>query len=72
FQPLTDDGYQSARRSNSTPATRSGKAEQGQSKARPVAGQILTQHTGLPPRAGTAAKPRPGSKPYAQSTSKKR
>jgi uncharacterized radical SAM protein YgiQ len=34
FQPLNDGAYQSARRKNSTP----------------VAGRILTQHTGLPPR----------------------
>ena len=52
YQPLTDGGYQSARRSNSTPA---GKAA--------GSGQVLTQHTGLPPRAGikgagaTAGKP---------------
>jgi uncharacterized radical SAM protein YgiQ len=91
FQPLTDDGYQSARRSNSTPAGKSaGPARsvqggapakaakpgtsQGQAagKAQPVRGQILTQHTGLPPRAGTAAgKPRVG-KPAAQSAGKKR
>ena len=43
FQPLTDGGYQSARRKNSTvrvpkPST-------------PVKGRLLTQHTGLPPRA---------------------
>ncbi|MDD2728546.1 YgiQ family radical SAM protein [Malikia sp.] len=58
FQPLTDDGYQSARRSNSTPAGKragTARAVQGQTTAttaRPVRGQILTQHTGLPPRAG--------------------
>lgn len=45
FQPLTDGAYQSARRKNSTPA------------GRPQKGQILTQHTGLPPRAGVAVKP---------------
>ncbi|MDV7392974.1 DUF3362 domain-containing protein, partial [Arthrospira platensis SPKY1] len=45
FQPLTDGAYQSARRKNSTPA------------GRPKKGQILTQHTGLPPRAGVAVKP---------------
>jgi hypothetical protein len=36
FQPATDGGYQSPRRKNSTP---------------PGRGRILTQHTGLPPRA---------------------
>ncbi|MDT4866299.1 putative radical SAM protein YgiQ [compost metagenome] len=41
FQPMTDGSYQSARRKNSTPV---GKA------AQPVAGRLLTQHTGLPPR----------------------
>ena len=73
FQPLTDGGYQSARRSNSTPAGKSGAAgtrqqagpgqggkagkgaaaaTQASSASRPARGQILTQHTGLPPRAG--------------------
>ncbi|MDP1899781.1 MAG: YgiQ family radical SAM protein [Rubrivivax sp.] len=43
FQPLTDGGYTSARRKNSTaPAGR----------AQPSPGVALTQHTGLPPRAG--------------------
>jgi hypothetical protein len=41
WQPLSDD-YQSARRKNSTPASLKSKA--------PRPGQILTQHTGLPPR----------------------
>lgn len=43
FQPLTDGGYQSARRKNSTPAA---KAPQNA----PRKGRVLTQHTGLPPR----------------------
>jgi uncharacterized radical SAM protein YgiQ len=38
FQPLTAGSYSSARRKNSTAA--------------PKPGQVLTQHTGLPPRAG--------------------
>ncbi len=42
FQPLTDGGYQSARRKNSTPA--------------PARGKLLTQHTGLPPRVTGAGK----------------
>ncbi len=42
WQPLSDGGYSSARRKNSTSA--------------PPAGRMLTQHTGLPPRAGIAAK----------------
>ncbi|MCW5652220.1 YgiQ family radical SAM protein [Hydrogenophaga sp.] len=44
FQPLSDGGYQSARRKNSTPPK----------------GRMLTQHTGLPPRA-TGGGTRPGS-----------
>jgi uncharacterized radical SAM protein YgiQ len=45
FQPLTDGGYTSARRKNSTaagavPAT----------AVPPARGRLLTQHTGLPPR----------------------
>lgn len=50
FQPAVD-GYQSARRKNSTPL--------GSKRA----GRILTQHTGLPPRetgAGKPAKRKPG------------
>jgi radical SAM superfamily enzyme YgiQ (UPF0313 family) len=46
YQPLGDVGYVSARRKNSTPVG---------VKAAPQAvkrGQILTQHTGLPPRPG--------------------
>jgi len=54
FQPLTDGGYQSARRKNSTPV---GKAAAPASRAgaTPRKGSLLTQHTGLPPRAGTGA-----------------
>jgi uncharacterized radical SAM protein YgiQ len=37
YQPVTEDGYQSPRRSNSTPG-------------QPPKGRLLTQHTGLPPR----------------------
>ncbi|PUE32974.1 YgiQ family radical SAM protein [Limnohabitans sp. Jir61] len=43
FQPLTDGGYTSARRKNST--------------ATPTKGRVLTQHTGLPPRVKGAGKP---------------
>ncbi|NDY89837.1 YgiQ family radical SAM protein [Ideonella livida] len=67
WQPQTDGGYQSARRSNSTPV---GKASAGaQTASRPAApkaaapGRLLTQHTGLPPRAGTRAKPVKGKPP---------
>jgi len=41
FQPLTDGGYQSARRKNSTPRP---------AARTPREGTVLTQHTGLPPR----------------------
>ena len=51
FQPLTDGSYQSARRTNSTPGA---KTRPGT----PQPGRILTQHTGLPPRATGAGKPR--------------
>jgi hypothetical protein len=56
FQPLTDGGYQSARRKNSTPV---GKSPEGRS-AQPAKGRLLTQHTGLPPRQ-TGAAPKTGS-----------
>ncbi len=46
FQPSSSpSGYQSPRRSNSSPA--------------PRPGTLLTQHTGLPPRAGVAGKKKP-------------
>ncbi|MDP3654457.1 MAG: YgiQ family radical SAM protein [Rhodoferax sp.] len=54
FQPLTDGGYQSARRKNSTTVP-------VKTAAQPVKGRILTQHTGLPPRDTGAGKP--GAKP---------
>src|SRR5690606_18124359 len=78
--------YQSARKKNSTVAGDSqkrtgeqgnrGKAAQAQSrpsntKKRPERGQILTQHTGLPPReTGDAKKPFGGSKPKAKPKSR--
>lgn len=59
FQPLTDGGYQSARRKNSTSAP----AKQ----AAPVKGRLLTRHTGLPPLAqgagpAKAAGPKPSKR----------
>ncbi len=75
FQPLTDGSYQSARRKNSTPVgkasvraatvvkpgvSKPGVAKPGIGKPQPRAGQLLTQHTGLPPRqgvGGAAGKP---------------
>ena len=70
FQPMTDGGYQSARKKNSTPVGtkaservaavvkpgRAGAARPG-GKA-PAKGSMLTQHTGLPPRAGVTRKGR--------------
>ncbi|MDZ4291001.1 MAG: YgiQ family radical SAM protein [Hydrogenophaga sp.] len=61
FQPMTDGSYQSARRKNSTAV---GKASEkmaavvkpGMKSAQPQRGAILTQHTGLPPRAGVGGK----------------
>jgi hypothetical protein len=52
FQPLTDGGYTSARRKNSTasvPNSASPTASTG--AGQPTRGRLLTQHTGLPPRA---------------------
>lgn len=50
YQPKRDNGYKSARSKNSTPSQRN----QGRGAARtPRKGQILSQHTGLPPRKTT-------------------
>ena len=51
FQPLTDGHYVSSRRKNSTVATRPA------SNILVQEGRLLTQHTGLPPRATGAAQP---------------
>ncbi|MET0312557.1 MAG: YgiQ family radical SAM protein [Burkholderiaceae bacterium] len=48
WQPLSDGSYQSARRKNSTPVPKAAAVKLPM--ARPVKGQLLTQHTGLPPR----------------------
>ncbi len=56
YQPLTDGGYQSARRKNSTPAAKAPGKVAGK-------GRILTQHTGLPPRETGAPQPRAARKP---------
>ncbi|MDP2263882.1 MAG: YgiQ family radical SAM protein [Hydrogenophaga sp.] len=62
FQPMTDGAYQSARRKNSTPvgkaSERAAAVVKPGAKAGPKPGQILTQHTGLPPRAGVKSRPR--------------
>jgi uncharacterized radical SAM protein YgiQ len=53
YQPLTNGGYTSARRSNSTPAARVKAAGLA-----PTKGTVLTRFTGLPPQPGLAAAPR--------------
>lgn len=55
WQPLTDGGYTSARRKNSTAPAAGAKMP----VAKPSKGRILTQHTGLPPRDNGAGKPAP-------------
>ncbi|MBY0366538.1 MAG: DUF3362 domain-containing protein, partial [Burkholderiaceae bacterium] len=52
YQPVTDGSYESARRKNSTGARTPAPS------AAPRRGKLLTQHTGLPPRA-TGAAPAP-------------
>ncbi len=59
FQPVTDGGYQSARRKNSTLPGKARAAGGGQ----PQPGTLLTQHTGLPPRVQGAG---PGKGPAAR------
>ncbi|MES2688414.1 MAG: YgiQ family radical SAM protein [Pseudomonadota bacterium] len=56
FQPMTDGGYVSARKKNSTTVALK--------SVTPVKGRILTQHTGLPPRDNGSGKP--GGKPFAR------
>jgi uncharacterized radical SAM protein YgiQ len=58
YQPITDGSYESARRKNSTSASTGAKP--APKAAAPRKGQILTQHTGLPPRVTGAARARPG------------
>ncbi|WP_306554917.1 YgiQ family radical SAM protein [Acidovorax sp.] len=65
FQPLTDGGYQSARRKNSTPTgVKTVAAVPGKpvKPGQPQKGRMLTQHTGLPPRVTGAAKPKPSAR----------
>ncbi|MBV8469416.1 MAG: YgiQ family radical SAM protein [Burkholderiaceae bacterium] len=75
FQPSTDGSYQSARRKNSTPcgvktsvakplAKSMAPQAQGMAPTKVRPGQLLTQHTGLPPRdTGSRPSVRPGAKP---------
>ncbi len=61
FQPLTDGGYQSARRKNSTPQA---AAVAPRKQGTPPQGRMLTQHTGLPPReTGAPRRPAAGAAP---------
>ena len=61
FQPLTDGGYTSARRKNSTVTAKLAAGKAGVAKAtmrhEPTKGRVLTQHTGLPPRTNGSPKP---------------
>ncbi|MFT6876430.1 MAG: putative radical SAM protein YgiQ [Granulosicoccus sp.] len=50
YQPKGDGGYQSNRRKNSTPTERQAGRGAAAGKGTVRKGQILSQHTGLPPR----------------------
>jgi hypothetical protein len=53
WQPLAEEGYQSARRKNSTGVGAKSSVSLSTNAKRtgqPKKGQLLTQHTGLPPR----------------------
>ncbi|RCX08275.1 YgiQ family radical SAM protein [Extensimonas vulgaris] len=73
WQPATDGGYQSARRKNSTPPGAAPKAPAAPPNAlpkkklpaqtAPAQGRILTQHTGLPPRAQVSPPKSPPKNP---------
>jgi uncharacterized radical SAM protein YgiQ len=54
FQPVTDGSYTSARRKNSTAVS----ASPTRAATMPKPGQLLTQHTGLPPRVTGKAPPK--------------
>ncbi|QNK66793.1 YgiQ family radical SAM protein [Variovorax sp. PAMC26660] len=72
WQPLTDGGYTSARRKNSTTApAASAPAPVKLTPVKPSKGRILTQHTGLPPRDNGSA-PRKASGPVRGSIRKPR
>ncbi|MCB8747837.1 YgiQ family radical SAM protein [Rhodoferax sp. U2-2l] len=64
WQPMADDGYQSARKKNATlPGAKTApRATQPTTASpQPVKGRLLTQHTGLPPR--DTGSGRKGAKP---------
>jgi len=69
FQPLGETTYVSARKKNSSSASgntsralNAGSSIKGQVSSAPKPGKILTQHTGLPPRAQGRLKPNPTKK----------
>lgn len=74
WQPLTDGGYTSARRKNSTVAPVVNKSAPVKlAPVKPSKGRILTQHTGLPPRDnGSGAAPRKAAGPVRGSIRKPR
>ncbi|HEX2010583.1 MAG TPA: YgiQ family radical SAM protein [Roseateles sp.] len=69
YQPITDGSYESARKKNSTVAAKPGAKPTVATKtgapvkpgSAPRKGQILTQHTGLPPRVTGARPARPAA-----------
>jgi hypothetical protein len=61
YQPMTGGAYDSARRKNSTPTQSIAVAG---FQRTPQKGQLLTQHTGLPPRV-TGAGPKPSTRTKA-------
>ncbi|MEJ6000765.1 YgiQ family radical SAM protein [Paucibacter soli] len=68
YQPMTDGSYESARRKNSTPVKPCSAKALSKQPAKPAGtaprkGQILTQHTGLPPRETGSRPARPSSRP---------
>ncbi|MBB3637116.1 YgiQ family radical SAM protein [Variovorax atrisoli] len=64
WQPMTDGGYTSARRKNSTAAPVAAKAAPVKlAPVKPSKGRILTQHTGLPPRDNGSGTGTAGRKP---------
>ncbi|WP_019653081.1 YgiQ family radical SAM protein [Variovorax atrisoli] len=64
WQPMTDGGYTSARRKNSTAAPVAAKAAPVRlAPVKPSKGRILTQHTGLPPRDNGSGTGTAGRKP---------
>jgi len=66
YQPVTDGGYRSPRRANSTPPGAKARGGAGPAKPQqPPKGRLLTQHTGLPPRVtgSDPARPAAGAQP---------